>query len=64
MSEKQTKPFLAKLRELNVGETIEQPLNKRAYVSSACTRFGLDWDKAFSTRTEKTKRVVIITRTA
>lgn len=64
MSEKQTKPFLAKLRELNVGETIEQPLNKRAYVSSACTRFGLDWEKTFATRADKDRRVVVVTRTA
>ena len=64
MSEKQVKPFLAQLRELEVGDSIEQSLNKRAYIASACTRFGLDWDKAFSTRTDKTKRVVIITRTA
>lgn len=64
MSENQTKPFLAKLRELNVGETLEQPLNKRSYCASACTRFSLEWEKAFSTRTDKARRVVIITRTA
>lgn len=63
MTEIQTKPFLAQLRDLPVGMSIEQPLNKRAYVSSACTRFGLDWDKIYTVRTDRTRRVVVVTRT-
>lgn len=64
MSEKQVKPFLAQLRELEVGDSIEQPLNKRAYIASACTRFGLDWDKTFTTSTNRENRTVIVTRIA
>ena len=62
MNENQIKPFLTQLRELNIGETIEQPVSKRSYCTSACTRFGFEWDKVFSTHTDKAKRVVIITR--
>lgn len=62
MNKIQTKPFLMQLRELNIGETIEQPVSKRSYCTSACTRFGLEWDKVFSTHTDKVKRIVIITR--
>lgn len=64
MSEKQVKPFLAQLRELEVGDSIEQPLNKRAYIASACTRFGLDWEKTFATRADKDRRVVVVIRIA
>lgn len=62
--EKNQSPFLAQLRNMQVGDIIEQPLSRRAYIASACTRFALEWERKFSTRTDKDRRVVVVTRIA
>lgn len=64
MNENQSsKPFLTQLRELPVGETLVQPASRASYAQSACCRFGLEWDKVFSVKTNRENRTVIITRT-
>lgn len=64
MNENQsTKPFLTQLRELEVGEVLVQPASRSSYAQSACSRFGLEWDKSFSVKTNRENRTVIITRT-
>ena len=64
MSEKSSKPFLAQLRALEVGGTIEQPVSKRSYVNSACVSFSLEWNKKFKTSTNRERRIVVVTRIA
>jgi len=64
MNENQsTKPFLTQLRELEVGGTLVQPASRASYAQSACCRFGLEWDKVFSVKTNRENRTVTITRT-
>lgn len=64
MNENQsTKPFLTQLRELEVGGTLVQPASRASYAQSACCRFGLEWDKIFSVKTNRENRTVTITRT-
>lgn len=58
------KPFLARLRELEISGTIVEPLSNASYVQSACTRFGASWDKKFKTSTNRAERTITVTRTA
>lgn len=63
MKENQSiKPFLTRLRELNVGDTIVESLSDASYVQSACTRFGASWDKKFKTSTNRVERTITVTR--
>lgn len=56
--------FCAKLRQLEIGKSLEEPVERRSYVSSACSRFSLEWGKTFTTRTNRERRVVVVTRIA
>ncbi len=58
------KSFLSQLRDLQVGESITQPINRRSYVAVAATRFGVEWEKKFSISSNRDTRTVIVTRTA
>lgn len=59
-----TKPVLAILREMAVGESQAFPLARRAYVSAVASRFGVEWSKTFTTSTDRQAKTVTITRTA
>ena len=63
MNEKQ-KPFLSQLRELQVGDSITQPISKRSYVAVSATRFGVEWDKVFKVSSDRVNKTVSVTRTA
>lgn len=54
--------FLNSLRQLEIGGRLEMPLSRRSYVRSACSAFALEWDKEFTTQTDKIRRIVVITR--
>lgn len=50
------------LREMAIGESVMYPLERRSYLSSACVRFGLEWEKKFETKTDSKNRTVTVTR--
>ncbi len=66
MSKEKTtdKPLLSTLRELEVGKSVTYPISRRSYVCSACTRFGMEWDKEFKTTSSRENKTVTVTRTA
>lgn len=55
-------PILAILREMEVGDTHEFPVSRRGYITSAMTRFGLDWNKKFKSVTNRETRTLTVTR--
>lgn len=62
-SENQRKnSLLGQLRLLEVGETLTVPVSRSSYLKSICTSFGLQWDKKFSTTTNRMERTVTATR--
>jgi hypothetical protein len=61
--EEKKKPFLTRLRELQVGESIEEPISRRSYIAMASTRFGVEWDTKFTIKSNREERKVTITRT-
>lgn len=62
-SENQRKnSLLGQLRLLEVGETLTVPVSRSSYLKSICTSFGLQWDKKFSTSTNREERTVTAKR--
>lgn len=58
------KPVLTALREMETGASIEFPISRMSYVSSACVRFGAEWQKTFKTSLDRGKGTIKVTRTA
>ena len=56
------KPILTALRELEVGESCTYPAERTSYLKSACTTFGFEWGKKFTTTTDRKERTVTATR--
>ena len=54
--------LLGQLRLLEVGETLTVPVSRSSYLKSICTSFGLQWDKKFSTSTNREERTVTAKR--
>lgn len=62
-SENQRKnSLLGQLRLLEVGETLTVPVSRSSYLKSCCTSFGLQWNKKFSTMTNRAERTITATR--
>ena len=58
------KPMLAVLRDLEVGKSHTYPIERMSSLKTMCTNFGAQWDKTFSTKTDREKRMITVTRTA
>ena len=58
------KPMLAVLRDLEVVKSHTYPIERMSSLKTMCTNFGAQWDKTFSTKTDREKRIITVTRTA
>lgn len=58
------KTLLGQLRDLEVGEELTVSVSRSSYLKSICTSFGLQWDKKFSTTTNREQRTITATRIA
>lgn len=56
--------MLAVLRDLEVGKSHTYPIERMSSLKTMCTNFGAQWDKTFSTKTDREKRIITVTRTA
>lgn len=56
------KTLLGQLRDLEVGEALTVSVSRSSYLKSICTSFGLQWDKTFSTTTNREQRTITATR--
>lgn len=56
------KTLLGQLRDLEVGEELTVSVSRSSYLKSICTSFGLQWDKKFTTTTNREQRTITATR--
>lgn len=56
------KSLLGQLSNLAVGEELTVPVSRSSYFKSICVSFGLQWDKKFSTSTNREERTITATR--
>lgn len=54
--------LLGQFRELLVGETLTVDVSRSSYVRMICARFGLEWNRKFKCRTDRTTRTITATR--
>lgn len=58
------RPFLATIRQMELGDSVTYPIERASYVRSACVSFGAEWGKKFATKTNRAERTITVTRTA
>ena len=56
------KSLLGQLSNLAVGEELTVPVSRSSYLRSICVSFGSQWDKKFSTSTNREERTITATR--
>lgn len=56
------KSLLGQLSNLAVGEKLTVPVSRSSYLKSICVSFGLQWDKKFSTSTNREQRTITAIR--
>ncbi len=56
------KSLLGQLSDLAVGEELTVPVSRSSYLKSICVSFGLQWDKKFSTSTNRAQRTITAKR--
>ena len=56
------KSLLGQLSNLAVGEKLTVSVSRSSYLKSICVSFGLQWDKKFSTSTNREERTITATR--
>lgn len=64
MEEKNTKPVLAQLREMLIGEVLVFPIEKRSSVQSTASKFAVEWNKRFRGESDTKQRIFRIERIA
>ena len=62
MDRESNESLLGQLAALRVGEELTVPVSRSSYLRSICTSFGLQWDKRFSTATDRERRTITATR--
>ena len=60
----ETSPIRPNLAKMAVGDVITFPKNRVSVLRTTCANFGLEKDMTFSTRSDKKKGIIIVTRTA
>lgn len=58
------KPILTQLREMEVGDVLTFPAEKRGSVKAMCSEYGFEWNKVFSTSINRQARTISVTRRA
>lgn len=56
------KSLLGQLNALEVGEELTVSVSRSSYLKSICVSFGLQWDKKFTTTTNREQRTITATR--
>lgn len=57
-------PALTALRNMEIGETCSFPIERMSYIRSLTSRFGLEWNKTFRTKTDRELRIIKVARTS
>lgn len=49
---------------MEIGETCSFPIERTSYIRSLTSRFGLEWNKTFRTKTDRELRIIKVARTS
>ncbi len=58
------KPVHTALSELESWQSVTYPAERSSYVKSACSQFGFEWGKKFTTANNREERTITVTRIA
>ncbi len=61
---KENSPLRPNLAKMAVGDVITFPLRRVTVLRTTCANLGLEMERTFQTRSDKKKKIVIVTRTA
>lgn len=62
--EEKSKSVRSQIHELEVGDKATFDASRTSYIRAACTNFGFEWARKFSTSTDREKRTITVTRIA
>ena len=54
--------MLQQLRDMEVHDELEFPIERAASVKACCSAFGLQWNKKFKTEVKRKERILKVTR--
>ena len=58
------KTIASKLHEMEVGESVEFPAEVCTSIQSSASVYGFKWNRKYSTKNDRERRVIIVTRMA
>lgn len=60
--EEKSKSLRSQIHELEVGEKAVFPASRTSYIRASCTNFGFEWNRKFSTSTNRVDRTITVKR--
>lgn len=60
--EEKSKSVRSQIHKLEVGDKATFNASRTAYIRASCSIFGFEWDRKFSTSTNRTDRTITVTR--
>ena len=60
--EEKKKSVRSQIHELEVGEKATFDASRTSYIRASCTNFGFEWQRKFSTSTDRKTRTITVTR--
>lgn len=62
--EEKRKSVRSQIHELEIGDQATFDASRTSYIRAACTNFGFEWERKFSTSIDREKRTITVTRIA
>lgn len=62
MNATKEKSVRLQLKEMEIGDQIAFPLDKYSSIKSATSAYGLEWNRKYSTSSDRESRTVTVTR--
>lgn len=60
--EEKSKSVRSQIHELEVGDKATFDASRTSYIRASCTNFGFEWQRKFSTSTDRKTRTITVTR--
>lgn len=62
MQEEEKLPIWPRLRDMQVQTSIDFPLRRMNSVKNACSNYGVIYNRQYTTKIDKDKRIILVTR--
>lgn len=60
--EEKKKSVRSQIHELEVGDKATFDASRTSYIRASCTNFGFEWERKYSTSTDRKTRTITVTR--